>query len=129
CALRIWGGAVEERLFSGAELRRRKGEKFLPIGLAGKQLAVPPHVARLDRLALGGGEARQRAPREAEDRLGDPIAAGGGCGHVGRLQFIVDNKPDTNKPPPRSFRAVPALARHAPSPRLRGEGASTFATK
>ena len=52
-------------------------------------------LARLDRLALGGGEARQGAAREAEEGLGDPVAAEGRFAHAGLLQFIVNNNPET----------------------------------
>jgi hypothetical protein len=81
-------GPVEKRLLFGGKFCRRKGEKLLPIGLAAEELAIPPHVARLDRLALGGGEARQGAAREAEDGLGDPVAAEGRFAHAGLGQSV-----------------------------------------
>ena len=51
----------------------RKGQKLFPIGIAGKQIGVPPHVAGFDSFALGIGEARQRVLRNPKDRFGDPI--------------------------------------------------------
>src|SRR5436189_5943128 len=65
-------GTIEKRLLFGGKFCRRKGEKLCPIRTAAEELAVPPHVARLDRLALGCREAWQRALGKAEDRLGDP---------------------------------------------------------
>ena len=56
------GRAIEKRLLFLAELRRRKREKLLPIGFAAEQLAVPPHVAHLDRL-IGLSEREERRTR------------------------------------------------------------------
>src|SRR5260370_3570300 len=78
------------------------------MGLAAKDLASPPHVARLDRLALGGGEARQGAAREAEEGLGDPVAAEGRFAHAGLLQFIVNNNPETMNLGRGAFRGLVA---------------------
>ena len=66
---------VEERLLLGRQPRRRDREQLRPVGIAGEQVGVPPHVAGLDRLALGVGERGQHMARPAEDRLGDPVPA------------------------------------------------------
>ena len=59
--------AVEEGLLLRRELRLRRRQKLRPVGLAGEQVGVPPHVARLQRLALGVGHRRQRLARPVED--------------------------------------------------------------
>src|SRR5262249_14753452 len=82
-AAELFDGAVEEGLLFGGKLRRREREKLGPIGIATEEFGVPPHVARLDRLALGGGEVREHALRQAENRLRDKVAAEGGGGHRG----------------------------------------------
>ena len=66
---------VKERLLLGRQPRRRDREQLRPVGIAGEQVGVPPHVAGLDRLALGVGERGQHVARPAEDRLGDPVPA------------------------------------------------------
>src|SRR6476646_6059705 len=48
----------------------RDREQLRPVRIAGEQVGVPPHVAGLDRLALGVGERGQHMARPAEDRLG-----------------------------------------------------------
>ena len=72
-AAELFDGACEELLLLVRELRRREGQKLAPIGIAGEQLGIPPHVAGLDGFALGVGQARQRVLRQAKDRLGETI--------------------------------------------------------
>jgi hypothetical protein len=50
--------AIEEGLLLGRQGRGRKRQELCPVGIAAEQVGVPPDVARLDRLALGVGEAR-----------------------------------------------------------------------
>ena len=58
CASRLDFVVHEELLFS-RQLRHRVGEEFVPVRVTAKQLAVPPHGARLKRFALGLGHLRQ----------------------------------------------------------------------
>ena len=67
--------AVEERLLLGRQFRRRHREELRPVGIAGEQVGIPPHVAGFDRLALGVRERRQHVTRPAEDRLRYPVPA------------------------------------------------------
>ena len=67
--------AVEEGRFLCGQRRRRVGEQFRPVGIAGEQIGVPPDVAGLQRLALGVRHRRQHATRPGENRLGDEVAA------------------------------------------------------
>ena len=50
---------------------------FVPVGIAGEHVGVPPHVAGLDGLAFGGRQARQHLAGPAENGLGDVISAEG----------------------------------------------------
>ena len=65
-AAQLFDRAGEELLLLLRELRRREGQKLVPIGIAGEQLGVPPDVAGLDGFALGVGQARQRVLRQSE---------------------------------------------------------------
>src|SRR5262249_17373323 len=67
--------AVEERPLLRRERRRRKGQKLRPVRPPGEQVGVPPDLARPDRLALGGGRARQPLLCPWEDRPGDEAPA------------------------------------------------------
>ena len=64
----LFAGAVEESLLFGRELRRLGAEQLRPVRLAGEELAVPPHGARLERLALGVGHRGQHAPVHLQER-------------------------------------------------------------
>ena len=46
-------GPVEELLLLVRNSGGRKGQEFFPIGIAGKQIGIPPNVAGLDGFALG----------------------------------------------------------------------------
>ncbi len=55
---------IEKMLFLVGELGRRQRKQFCPRRPAGKQVAIPPHRAGLDRIALGrdiGGSALRNA--------------------------------------------------------------------
>ena len=73
--------AVEKGLLLRCQGRRRVRKQLRPVGIAGKQVCVPPDIAGLQRLALGVGHGWQHATRPGEDRLGDEIAAKGMHAH------------------------------------------------
>jgi hypothetical protein len=52
---------VEERLLRLAQAAWLEREELLPIGIAGEQLAIPPHRPGLERDALRLAHARQQA--------------------------------------------------------------------
>jgi hypothetical protein len=60
--------AVEERTIAFGELGLAGAEQLLPVRLAGKQFAVPPHGAGVDRLFLGIGQTGQRLAVPAVQR-------------------------------------------------------------
>ncbi len=76
--------AVDEGLFLLAELRRREFGQSIPVGHAGKQLALPPDRARVERLALGIGHGGQQLSIDLERRPGDFFPPE--LGHVGHDQ-------------------------------------------
>ncbi len=61
-------GPVEKGLFLRGEHRHLGGHEFLPVGTAGKQLSVPPHRPRVQRLALRRGHGRQQSSVTAQER-------------------------------------------------------------
>ena len=80
-AAEVFHRAGEELLLLWRQPCRREGEELAPVGIAGEQLGVPPHVAGFDGFALGGGQPRQRMLRQAKDRLGDPVPPERRMGH------------------------------------------------
>ena len=70
CA-QLFARAVDEGLLFRGELRRGHGEQLVPVRTAGKQVAVPPHGAGVDRLALGLRHVRQDAAIKREQRIAD----------------------------------------------------------
>lgn len=66
---------IDEGLLLRGQFRGRHGEKLVPVGIAGEELAVPPHCASLDRVPLGPGDWRCGARGPLEYRPGDGVAA------------------------------------------------------
>ncbi|MCY1414230.1 hypothetical protein D9M71_296730 [compost metagenome] len=71
----LLGGAVDEGLLLFAQLRARVVQQLVPVRPAAEQLAVPPHGAGLDGLALGVGHRRQRLAEPGEQRRAEQRAA------------------------------------------------------
>ncbi len=91
---------VEKGLFGVRQPRCLRGQQLRPVGRAGEQLSVPPHLAGIERLALGVRQRGQGALRHLEDRPCQVVPAprshahvspplpnvGTPCGpHIGRL--------------------------------------------
>src|SRR5207248_5699614 len=74
--------AAEEGVFFCRQRRRCIAEQFRPVGIAGKEIGIPPDVAGLQCLALGIRHRRQYAACPGKDRLGDEVAAEGAHGDV-----------------------------------------------
>ncbi len=55
----LFDRAVEKGLFRRRQGRGREGQELLPIRMAAEEFTVPADTARLQGLALGGGEGRQ----------------------------------------------------------------------
>jgi hypothetical protein len=63
--------AVEKRLLLGRQARAGRRMQLAPVGIAGEQLAFPPHRAGLERVALGIGHRGQQAAVGAHERPAD----------------------------------------------------------
>ena len=74
-ATQFFSFVVEKIHFLGGEFGRRQGEQFVPVGLAGKQVAVPPHRAGVDGIALGLRHGRHDAAEPGEGGAADQRAA------------------------------------------------------
>ena len=80
---------IEECLLLRGQPRGGEVQQLGPIRVTAEEVRIPPHVARFDRLALGGGELRQRAPCPPEDRLGDEVAAKGReAHHAAKIRWL-----------------------------------------
>ncbi|MDT4881946.1 hypothetical protein FQZ97_1178460 [compost metagenome] len=71
----LFGRAVDEGLFLFAQLCFRVGEQFVPVRPAAEQLAVPPHRAGFDGLALGFRHGRQHLSEPGEKWGAEQFAA------------------------------------------------------
>ena len=71
-------GSVEEGAFGLRQGLGPEVEQLPPIRIAGKQIPVPPHRARLQRDALGVADAGKGLAHQAQNRLGDHLSANGG---------------------------------------------------
>ena len=63
--------AIQERLFRSRKHRRLRRHELLPIGAAAEQLAVPPHGAGIQGLALRRRHRRQQSAIALEERPRD----------------------------------------------------------
>jgi hypothetical protein len=68
-----FGRPVEEGLLLGGQCRPRQRAHRVPIGVAGEQVAVPPHGAGFDRFALGIRHRRQHLAIPVEHRGADEL--------------------------------------------------------
>ena len=66
---------VEKRNLCRRQARLRIGMQHVPVGLAGKQLALPPHRAGVNRFLLGLRHRRQDLAVDRQQRVGDQRAA------------------------------------------------------
>src|SRR6202171_3901415 len=70
----LFAFVIEEALFVGGQPWPRHGKQSRPTGIAGKQLAVPPHGTCFDGVPLGLRHWRQELPERGQDRIADYFA-------------------------------------------------------
>ena len=74
CA-QLFAVMVDELLLLGGEFRLRHGKQLVPVRAAGEQIAIPPHGAGFDGLALGLRHRRQYLAECGKDSVADQFAA------------------------------------------------------
>jgi hypothetical protein len=74
CA-QLFGRSIDKGLFLLCQLGLGVGQQLVPVRFAAEQLAIPPHRAGLDGIALGGGHRRQYALEPGEQRAGEQLPA------------------------------------------------------
>jgi hypothetical protein len=87
---------VDEALFLGRQLRLRHREQLVPVRVAGEQVAVPPHRAGLQRIALGLRHLRHDAAIGIQRTFGQPVPAQ--HGHVERHGDEAERTPGEQQP-------------------------------